>query len=89
MTRSAVLSIVGCSVGGLGVGRTVGDAQQERFTLATAAAQCGGADAAAAAGECQRQVQGDPGTGHSQWGPSAVAPPVTLTLAGPGPAHGR
>jgi hypothetical protein len=35
--------------------------------LAAAAAQCGRADAAAAARECQRQVQGDPGTGHSQW----------------------
>jgi len=45
---------------------TVRDAQQECFTLA-AAAQCGRADAAAAARECQRQVQGDPGTGHSQW----------------------
>src|SRR5690242_10170768 len=42
-----------------------GNVQEQGLALAAAAAQAGGAQPAAAAGQFQREVQGDPGAGRA------------------------
>ena len=58
-----------------------GDADDEGVALAAAAAQRGCADAAAAALQLEREVQGDAGPDMPIGWPSAIAPPLTLTLS--------